>query len=360
MQGNLRMPVQVSRPGMAIIDAEGNIIDRNSRFCWLVDIPEDARPGRLDELIDCSANQSLLKAIEALSDCACPESVSMELKVCTTTHNSKLSARVARLPGESGHSLLILEDAVNGQCVDTLQWTSTQWAMRSRFDHDFRSRLNVIFGYCSMLMEDLSERDDTSEMVEDLKCIVGAGNDLLSLNCKNSDLLSLSEGTWETNREEILPANVLADVVKELRGRFSEHEFHLEVDDASVLADGELMSKLIGSIIFKLCQETSAGSRIRISASMDTEYPTYRILVTCMPVGRGGQDREKLRNLIDQTLNRIKSDSSVPNLDLFYADTLCELMGTRLQARFDDHAGKASYKIELPTSADYGERLEQS
>lgn len=353
MQGIAEAPIQVSRAGMAVVDESGRLIESNQRFSSLLHAPPAA--GSLEDCIDCAANPVLGKGMEVLSNSSCLETVSMELKATNSAQRNTLRATLSRLPNNGDDQqfrfLLILEEMAQPEPGSMFHQVDIQKAIRSRFDHDLRSRLNVILGYCSMMIEDLSDKDGTEEMIEDLKCIATAGNDLFSLNGKTSDLLSLIQGSWEARPEEILPANTLADTVKNLRSKFPEHTFWLEADDSTVWADANILSKLVSSLIFRLCQELSGGCKIRITAEQKVASSFYQIAITCTPAARMPADREKLDSLIGQVQARTKSDSGVPNLDLFYADTLCEVLGARVEADFDPNNGHGVYRIELPDGA---------
>lgn len=353
MQENAEAPIQVSRAGMAVVDVNGKLIESNQRFSSLVHAPTAA--GSLEDCIDYAANPVLGKGMEVLSNSSCLETVSMELKVAGSAQGNTLKAILSRLPNKvDGHQLrflMMVEEIDQPEPGSVFHQADVQKAIRSRFDHDLRSRLNVILGYCSMMIEDLSDKDGYDEMIEDLKCIATAGNDLISLNGKTSDLLSLIQGGWEARPEEILPANILADTVKNLRSKFPEHTFWLEADDTTVWADANILSKLVSSLIFRLCQELSDGCKIRITAEQKVTSGFYQIVISCTPGARMPADREKLESLIRQVQARTKSDSAVPNLDLFYTDTLCEVLGGRVEADLDQNNSQGSYRIELPACA---------
>lgn len=354
MQGYFEAPIQVSKVGMAVVDGTGKLIESNQRFCSLMHAPQDAES--LEDCIDYAANPALGKGMEVLSRSACLESVSMELKAANAHQDKALSATLSRLPDQAGERearyLMMIEETLQPERGGAIQQADIQRAIQARFDHDLRSRLNVILGYCSMMIEDLADKDGADEMVEDLKCIATAGNDLLSLNGKTSDLLALIQGSRDTDPEEILPANIMADTVKNIRSRFPEHTFWLDADESTIWTDAEILSKLVSSLIFRLCQELSSGCKIRITAAQKTDPGFYQIVIACTPSARIASDREKLQNLIGQLRERTQSDSGVPNLDLFYVDTLCEILGARVEANFDQDNGQGSYRIELPARTD--------
>lgn len=354
MQGYFEAPIQLGKVGMAVVDGTGQLIESNQRFCSMIHAPQDA--GSLEDCIDYAANVALGKGMEVLSNSACLECVSMELKVASPDQNKALSATLSRLPDKvderDARYLMMIEETLQPERGGAIQQADVQRAIRARFDHDLRSRLNVILGYCSMMIEELADKDSAEEMVEDLKCIATAGNDLLLLNGKTSDLLALVQGSRDADPEEILPANIMADTVKNIRPRFPDHTFWLDADDSTVWTDGEILSKLVGSLISRLCQELSGGSRIRVTAAQKTDPGFYEIVIVCTPSARIASDREKLQNLVGQLRERTQSDSGVPNLDLFYVDTLCETLGARVEANFDQDNGQGSYRIELPVRVD--------
>ncbi|MBD3648073.1 MAG: hypothetical protein HUJ31_11625, partial [Pseudomonadales bacterium] len=261
-------PMRAATSGIAIVDPEGRILEVNQRFGWLTGIPEDSRGVRIFDLIGSPEQSGLKEGLRMLSRTSCPERLSMDL----TCRGTRFRCQLYRLPSEEEERLMItLIEAEDTRKVETLQWASTQDALRSRFDHDVRSRLNVILGYCAMLIDDLSMQDHSDEAVEDLRCIVAAGNDLLALNRKNSDLQRLIQGKLELDIREIYPTDVLADVIKSIRSNFPEHTVVLDADDNSFETDPGLFGKLMDTVLFRLCQELSAESRIKVSGRRDEE-----------------------------------------------------------------------------------------
>ncbi|MEX2488598.1 MAG: hypothetical protein WD356_03650 [Pseudomonadales bacterium] len=338
---------------MAIIDESRRLIESNQRFSALVNAsPDEQKPG---DWIDAAENPALGKAMEVLKNSVCPECVSMELKP-VAPDTGPLKATLSRLPGSNSDAelrfLLMVENQPRQRSGNGLAQAATRKAILSRFDHDLRSRLNVISGYCAMVMEDLAEKDDADAMIEDLRCIATAGNELLSLNQKTSDLLGLIQGDWEASLEDILPANILADVIKDIRPKFSLHTFSLEADDSTIRTDAKMLSRLVSSVIFLLCRELSDGCKLRIIAGLNnTLEEDYEITINCTPSAKVAADRVVLENLMEQLRQRTQADSRIPNLDLFYMDTLSEALGARMEADFDPDSGKLGYRINLPVSA---------
>lgn len=338
-------PVRTNKSGIAIVNGEGRILDINQRFCWLTGVSEESRGSRIFDLVADWKPSGLEEGIRMLARSSCPERLSMEL-MC---RDHKFRADLFRLPwGDQDRLMISLTEADDTTNVEKLNWASTQNALRSRFDHDVRSRLNVILGYCAMLIEDLSMQDDADEAVEDLRCIVSAGNDLLALNRKNSDLQRLVQGNLEVNVQETYPADVLADLLKTIRGKFPRHNIVLEADDHTVRTDTDLFTRLVDTMMFRIAQEVSPESRIKVTAYRDEQSGAYRVFFACSVAARMTADREKLQNVIYQILRRTKSDSRVPDLDLFYMDTLCGLLNAGLEASFDEDSGQGAIKIELP------------
>lgn len=343
---------QVNGPGMAIIDETGQLIESNQRFGFLVNASSDEQSSR--GWIDAAENPALGRAMEVLKNSVCPECVSMELKP-VRQNTGPLKATLSHLPGcnsdEGLRFLLMVEGQADEPHDNGPAQADTQKAILSRFDHDLRSRLNVISGYCAMVMEDLAEKDDAGEMIEDLRCIETAANELLSLNQNTSDLLGLIRGDWQTSREDVLPANILADVIKDIRPKLSLHTFWLEADDSTVRADARMLSKLVSSVISLLCRNLSEGCKLRISAGPKTSEEGYEITINCTPSAKVAADQVALENLLEQLRQRTRRDFRVPNLDLFYTDTLCEALGARMEADYAPDSGKLAYRINLPGSA---------
>ena len=200
--------------------------------------------------------------------------------------------------------------------------------IRSRLDHDLRSNLNVILGYCSMLKEELSSRQVTPGMIEDLGFIEAAGKDLLQMNDRIGDLVALQEGEWKPANTGLDLDRIVDAIAHKLSARFPG--LNIELNGSANLDHGDsaATTRLLFSIMDALCRATSVvpGLSIELSASGDDATVDVRCIMDAAPE----PEQRKLVRILEGLQETVSELTSIQDFDNYYCSTMRELTGAEV------------------------------
>lgn len=202
--------------------------------------------------------------------------------------------------------------------------------IRSKLDHDLRSNLNVILGYCSMCTEDLASGEDPSQLSDDLGYIAAAGRELLHLNNQVSDLLEIQQGKWRIAPTELEVDYVLQDVIDEVTEAFPAHTFVLDGEARLERSDARTIGRLLCWLLTQLCKSTSIAFTVEmiIEAGIDGAI----IHVKCLIDELEEAEHRKLARMLAQLHEPVPVLNRIQDFDGYYRSVMCELADARIEA----------------------------
>lgn len=210
--------------------------------------------------------------------------------------------------------------------------------MGSRLDHDLRSGMNVILGYCSMLKEALSSNQVPPGFLEDLGHIEAAGEDLVQLNNRISDLLKVQDGAWKPTTTEFDLDQVVDAVIRRVSARFPRQ--HIELKGSAHLDQGDAaaIENLLLSIIDRLCR-TSVPSGISIEVSMSGHDAT--VDMRCV---MDTPEKRKLVWTLEGMSETVSEMNSIQDFDNYYCSIMGELAGAETSIDVEHLACRVTFR----------------
>src|SRR5258708_10262399 len=142
--------------------------------------------------------------------------------------------------------------------------------------HEFRTPLNGILGYASMMMEDQGEID-TANVMKMSERIHRAGmrlNRLIEnyLLYAQIEIVTLNEDTRASiRRNQIVTPAALIDLAARRRAEDAHREADLDIEvaNAVVAAAEDSLTKIIEEIVENAFKFSKPGSKVQVSASVD-------------------------------------------------------------------------------------------
>lgn len=207
--------------------------------------------------------------------------------------------------------------------------SSPVWMIRAKIDHDLRSSLNVILGYCSIL-EDETEpgRDNITEC---LHYIRAAGEDLLRLNNQVEDLVKIERNQWQSNQVEVDLEFTLAQIVDTVQRLFQNHTINV-TGSAQITGDEFALSRLIESLLISICRATVDGCTISITVS-EEEKSTVISLRCEVETSAYGRD---LASTLARMADHQNPSSNIRDFDAYYIGTLASAINATLASSPDE------------------------
>ena len=216
----------------------------------------------------------------------------------------------------------------------TANTDSTQSLIQSKMDHDLRSNMNVILGYCSMLIDDLEADVPSPDVIGDIKCIASAGRELLRLNSLVNDLLEVQRGQWRQMPSKTSLADVTDDAITVLAERFPHDEF-IACGDATVASgDRRSLTRLLEHIVARLCRATSSGVAFEITAIEGEGEPVLQIQCTTAPDTE--PEKKKLLQALEALTQKVETLNNIQEFESYYQKVFCNLTGALVEVETSD------------------------
>lgn len=218
--------------------------------------------------------------------------------------------------------------------------------IRSKLDHDLRSNLNVILGYCSMLTEDLASGEDPAQLSDDLQYIASAGQELLHLNNQVGDLLEVQQGKWRVAPSEMTVDYVAQDAINEVSEGFPSYTFVLEGSARLDRGDARTTGRILCSLLTQLCKATSVPTTIELDVKPNGHSAI--IDVRCLIDESQEPEIRKLQRTFAEWCDAIPILNRIQDFDGYYRTIMCELAS----ARIDPDPEGLSCRVTLSGRAD--------
>lgn len=220
--------------------------------------------------------------------------------------------------------------------------------IRSKMDHDLRSNLNVILGYCSMLTEELESPRNPEEVSADLACIAAAGQELLYLNGQVGDLIEIQQGKWKLMAGEVVVDHVLQDAIDSVTTRFPHHAFDLDGTAKISNADARSLERLLGFTLTHLGKAASTPAKYSLRVSQDQDGATIEI--ECDLREHSDGERRKLERSLASLGGAVPHLGNIQDFDGYYRTIMCELAAVEIVPKAESLACTVRVDGNIETS----------
>lgn len=156
--------------------------------------------------------------------------------------------------------------------------------LRRKMDHDVRSIMNVVLGYCSFLTEQADADPALNEIAGDLHSIRMTSVELLRLNHQIDQLYTISRREWHADAGVINLAALLQEVIDDLRGRYSESSIVIYgdalVSTRDTMAARSLLESVLTNLAASLMKDVDIVATIRAGSQPSVEFAPARELTS--------------------------------------------------------------------------------
>jgi PAS domain S-box-containing protein len=333
--------------GVVITDAEGVVVSMNRAMERMVGWRREEVQGRAYDnvfpLVDTwgqliAADKEFLgRAIRAREPV-----VSRGFDVALLTRDGRrvpVSVAAAPILDEEGELLGgvdVIRDVSHEREVDQLKSS-----LISTVSHELRTPLTMIQGFSELL---LTREVDEKNSREALEKIVASAKRLGRLI---EDLLSVSRiesGRLEVRLDSVDVAHVVEDVTA-LFGRDRKVRIDLDNELPSVMADGELLIRILTNLLSNAVKYSSAESPISVAArSTDS---SVEVSVSDQGIGMAKEETERLFEKFFRADHPEVRSAGGTGLGLYITKNLVEMQGGRIWA--DSEPGRGTtFRFTLP------------
>jgi signal transduction histidine kinase/DNA-binding response OmpR family regulator len=217
--------------------------------------------------------------------------------------------------------------------------------------HELKSPLVPIIGFSEVLLErmygELNERQD-----EDVRHILGAGQDLLDLVNDILDISKIEAGKMDLNRSGFAVRDSLESCLSRERERALKKRIHLSLEvgpEVGLLdADPRRFRQVVLNLLSNAVKFTPAGGRVDIRASINGQDLVVTVADT--GVGVAAEDRERIFDSFMQG-TRPPGKEEGTGLGLTLCKRIVELHGGRIW--LESEVGRGStFGFALPAGSD--------
>ena len=217
--------------------------------------------------------------------------------------------------------------------------------------HQLRTPLTAIKGYSSMLLEDtygelpIKVRGITEKVFQSSQRLIFIVNDLL-------DTSRIEQGRFQVAFEQVEIANIIKDVVEELKPNAETRNIQLQLEmspeDAEIVvqADPSKIRQVLTNLVDNAIKYTEQGHvKVALQKSLDN-----RALISVKDTGFG-MSAQSMQNLF-QKFSRAKNVSKLhvdgSGLGLFIAKQIIEAHNGRIWAEAAGENKGSQFYVELP------------
>ena len=218
----------------------------------------------------------------------------------------------------------------------------------ANMSHELRTPMNAILGYTEMAIEEL-EGQDYDELISDLKRVIKATDQLMSLIDNILDLSKIEAGRVDLYIEPLEFKEIIQETVDTALPLFmkNNNEFHMEiVNDCEheLLIDGGKLRQILLNLLSNAAKFTKDG-RIDLLAQHDPNSLTFSITDT----GIGMTEEQQLHifeefRQADMSTTR---DYGGTGLGLAISQRFCQMMGGEISVK--SALGEGSrFTVDIP------------
>lgn len=212
--------------------------------------------------------------------------------------------------------------------------------------HELRTPLTVIDGLAETLelrREQLG-RDRTEQLVSRLRANTTS---LTSIVTSLLDAARLDRGLVEVESEAVDLWELVEGCVARLSPMFDEHRIELDLEDAVVVADGDLLERVMDNLLTNAERHTPPGTTVTISTRVVGDECT--VVVQDDGPGIAPADLERITHRFTRGGHHNTRSTHGLGLGLALADQVLRLHGTRLLVTSPPGAG-ARFQFRLRTA----------
>jgi PAS domain S-box-containing protein len=261
--------------------------------------------------------------------------------------SEQLEAKVRSATAELAHH----NELLRRQALALEQASTLKSQFLANMSHEFRTPLNAILGYTSMLLQgtygDLSatQRRSLSRVDSNSRHLLALINDIL-------DISRIEAGRMPLQVSRVSAAELIAEVVQELEPVIAQSEVALEVRNRGripvIRSDRQKVKQILVNLLSNALKFTHEG-RILVHSEYDSAARAVRMAVSDTGIGIDPAHHDKVFEDFRQVDSSPTRAYSGTGLGLSICRRLATMLGGRITLRSTVGRG-STFTLELPVS----------
>jgi PAS domain S-box-containing protein len=263
--------------------------------------------------------------------------------------SSELEDKVAQATAE----LVRQNELLRRQHIQLEQASALKSQFLANMSHEFRTPLNAILGYTSMLLQGVAGGDMTPPQKRNLGRVDSNARHLMGLINDILDISRIEAGKMPLHSTEFKLAELIGEVMAEVEPIIARTKLRVETDVATtaskVVADRQKVKQIVLNLLTNALKFTSDGS-VTLVARYRAAGDEISVAVIDTGIGIAPADQEKIFEDFHQADNSPTRQYSGAGLGLSICRRLADMMDGRITLQ--SQAGKGStFTLILPRNA---------
>ncbi|MFL5343917.1 MAG: ATP-binding protein [Hyalangium sp.] len=262
-----------------------------------------------------------------------------------TTASSELEAKVHTATAELAEQ----NEKLRRQALQLEQASAAKSQFLANMSHEFRTPLNAILGYTSMLLQGVSG-EMTPQQKRNLQRIDSNGRHLLQVINEILDITRIEAGRMPLNLSDFVLSELIAEVVAELDPIVARSRLAVSTSLAPELpelhGDRQKVKQIVLNLLSNALKFTHEGS-VQIAAAYEMATSTLTISVKDTGIGIAPEHLEKIFEDFQQVDSSPTRAYGGTGLGLSICRRLAAMMGGRVTVQSEPGQG-STFTLHLP------------
>ena len=261
----------------------------------------------------------------------------------------RASGELERKVREATAELVRQNELLRRQAVQLEQASALKSQFLANMSHEFRTPLNAILGYTSMLLKGvLGPLDD--EQAEGLARVDSNGRHLLGIINDILDISRIEAGRMPLRLSEFGLPELVGEVLAEVEPIVAQSSVHIEasVDQRlpSVQSDRQKVKQIVLNLLTNAVKFTPSGT-ITLSARYDSRTREVAVTVADTGIGIAAEDHERIFEDFQQADSSPTRTHGGAGLGLSICRRLATMLGGKIQLESAPGTG-STFTVVLP------------
>jgi len=266
--------------------------------------------------------------------------------------SSELEEKVAQATAE----LVRQNELLRRQHIQLEQASALKSQFLANMSHEFRTPLNAILGYTSMLLQGVTGGEMTAPQRRNLGRVDSNARHLMALVNDILDISRIEAGKMPLHSSEFKLTDLITEVMAEVEPIIARSKLTVETDVAAAAnklsADRQKVKQIVLNLLSNALKFTPEGS-VQLVARYRAASDEISIAVVDTGIGIAPADQEKVFEDFQQADTSTTRQYSGAGLGLSICRRLADMMDGRISLQ--SHPGKGStFALVLPRNAKRG------
>jgi signal transduction histidine kinase len=259
--------------------------------------------------------------------------------------SEKLEAKVREATAE----LIRRNELLQRQAIELEQASQLKSQFLANMSHEFRTPLNAILGYTSMLLGGVNgemtppQKKNLTRVDSNAKHLLSIINDLL-------DISRIEAGKMPLHLEEFAVPALFAELLAEVEPLISKARLtastEVPPDLPTLVSDRQKVKQIVLNLLTNAIKFTPEGT-VKVVAAYDATRQDFTISVQDTGIGIAAQDQERIFEDFRQADNSVTRQYGGAGLGLSICRRLTHMLGGRIEVKSEIGRGSA-FTLHVP------------